>query len=292
MTTTRFLAFWSIAALALLARTGFAHEFWIEPSALRAATGTTIALRLRVGDGFPGEPVARNPRLLERFVVIDPDGKEIEVVGRPGEDPAGHARLDKPGFHVVAYRSRPSTIELEASQFEAYLHDEGLERISQWRAQHGQSGESGRERYSRCAKSIIAVGGMQAAESSTGFDRAAGLPLELFPTFNPAAVRAGETLTFQLHYRGAPLEGVLLGTFNPTDGATRLTARTDADGRASFTLPRGGLWLINAVHMTAVENDPKMQWESLWASLTFEIGEPAEATPPADSAAHAASEGP
>ena len=54
--------------------------------------------------------------------------------------------------------------------------------------------------------------------------------------------------------------------------ADRLTVRTGADGRARLPLNRAGRWLVKAVHMIAVPaSDPAADWESFWASLTFEV---------------------
>jgi uncharacterized GH25 family protein len=50
----------------------------------------------------------------------------------------------------------------------------------------------------------------------------------------------------------------------------RLSARTDKAGRVSLALPRGGVWLVKAVHMVPAPADSGADWESLWASLTFE----------------------
>ena len=84
-----------------------------------------------------------------------------------------------------------------------------------------------------------------------------------------------------------------------------LAARTDAEGRAVFALPRPGTWLLTSVHMlpaapgthpdvppspTATDEAapaaplaraergaaalPTADWESLWASLSFEVPAP------------------
>jgi len=36
-------------------------------------------------------------------------------------------------------------------------------------------------------------------------------------------------------------------------------------------LPRPGVWLVKVVHMVPAPKDTGADWESLWASLTFEI---------------------
>ena len=46
----------------------------------------------------------------------------------------------------------------------------------------------------------------------------------------------------------------------------------DAKGNVTLRLARSGLWLVKAVHMAAAPPDAGVDWESWWASLTFELG--------------------
>jgi uncharacterized GH25 family protein len=55
---------------------------------------------------------------------------------------------------------------------------------------------------------------------------------------------------------------------NKMDPGQKLSARTDAEGRVRFRLPQGGMWLVKSVHMIP---GAKADWESYWASLTFEL---------------------
>jgi hypothetical protein len=47
-------------------------------------------------------------------------------------------------------------------------------------------------------------------------------------------------------------------------------ARTNAEGLANFKLAGEGKWYIKFIHMSPLD-DPKLNYESKWASLTFEI---------------------
>ena len=52
----------------------------------------------------------------------------------------------------------------------------------------------------------------------------------------------------------------------------KLTARTNKAGRVNLTLPGGGgVWLVKAVHMVPAARETAAEWESLWASTTFEL---------------------
>ena len=48
-------------------------------------------------------------------------------------------------------------------------------------------------------------------------------------------------------------------------------AHTDARGIARFKLEAEGLWLIRLVHLLPCQECPDVDWESYWASYTFEL---------------------
>jgi uncharacterized GH25 family protein len=184
-------------------------------------------------------------------------------------------RIAAPGLWIVGYRSRPSPISLPAEQFERYLADEGLERIVEARRARGESGLPGREIFSRCAKSLLEAG--IGAEDN---DRQLGLRLELIAEDNPYLRHPGDELSFRLLYEGDPLPDALVVALNGDEPDTRVTARSDSHGRAVFRLERAGPWLVRAVHMVPAPPDAAADWESLWASVTFEIHESRNARPP------------
>jgi uncharacterized GH25 family protein len=253
-----------------------AHDFWIEPSAFQAAPGETLRIHLRVGEHFAGEPVVRNSPRIERFVAVGPSG-EREVPGRDGIDPAGVVRVDAPGVWAVGYRSRPGPVQLAAGAFDAYLREEGLERIIDARAARGESRLPGRERFSRSVKALVRVG----TGDTTGFDRVLGLTLELVPEADP--MRAGTQVPMRLLHRGRPLAAALVVGYRKlatTTGAVAeaFRARSDRDGRVTVPV-EAGTWLLKAVHMERAEGGDA-DWESVWTALTFQVpsGDPRRTT--------------
>jgi uncharacterized GH25 family protein len=244
----------------LLAGPAMAHDFWIEPSSFRPAPGERVAVRLRVGENLHGDPVPRNPGRIERFAAVGPAG-EAEVMGVEGVDPAGWVSPSS-GLHWIVFDSNHASVEQAGPKFDSYLGEEGLERIRKLR----KAGEGPvKEIYSRCAKSLLQVG-----EGSSGYDRALGLELELIPERDPYSLRPGEALPVRLLYRGEPLDGALVIALAPD---SKVSART-AGGRASLVLDHPGLWLVKAVHMVPAPEGSGAEWESLWASLTFELPAP------------------
>ena len=263
-----------IAATLCAVRPALAHDFWIQPSLFRAKPGELINVHLRVGHAFEGEAVARHAPRIEQFIVAGPD-QDKDAAGIPGvegSDPAGFVRPQRQGIYVLGYRSRHARSELEAAKFESYLREQGLERIAELRAQRGEVGQPGRELYSRCAKSIVRVGDDTHA---SGCDPALEFRLELFPPADLFTRTPGSTFSFQLLFDGRPMEGVLVHACSRSDPHQEIRSRTDENGRVSLVLNHDGAWLLNAVHMFDAPPESGAAWESLWASLTFELPAPA-----------------
>jgi hypothetical protein len=78
-------------------------------------------------------------------------------------------------------------------------------------------------------------------------------------------------LPIRLLYLGAPLRGVLVSAINDQAPDAPVSARSGAAGGVTFTADRPGRWLIKAVHMVPAPPGVDAEWESFWASLTFEI---------------------
>src|SRR5438477_7683375 len=117
-----------VLAGALLASPILAHDFWIEPSSFHPSAGSELAVSLRVGEHFRGDPVPRVDPRIAKFVLSSASG-ETPVGGLPAVDPAGLIRVVAPGLAVIGYRSQRTPITLEPEKFEKYLADEGLDSV-------------------------------------------------------------------------------------------------------------------------------------------------------------------
>ena len=244
----------SIVLSVLLATPAFAHDFWIEPSTFRPATGERVTARLRVGQKLQGDPVPRIPPLVDRFVL---DG--TPMIGYAGSDPAGIAAVAHPGLQWIGYQSNPYPVTLEAPQFEQYLRDEGLDDAIKIRSQRRQN-----ERFYRCAKALLNAGGTK----SGAIDAPLVFTLELVPRKLP---RAGGELPLTLLFNGRPAPHILVVAMSKSDPDHAVRARTDARGRVTLPIAHGGFWMIKAVHMQPAPAGSGVDWESWWASITFEL---------------------
>lgn len=258
----------------LIALPSQAHDLWIEPSSFRPAAGDRLTLRLQVGTQLAGEPLPLIPQLVKRFSVRStqqtPDGREQPVSARrAGADPAGQWRAAAmPGLHVVSYQSHASRVELDAAKFNAYLLEEGLETVLEQRTRQGRRDAPTSERFSRCAKSLLQIGEADAQQQDIDL----GCALELVTEANPYVTAKSPTamLPFRLSYLGKPLAGALVVAMNAKNPAQALSARTDEQGLVRLTLTSAGMWLVKAVHTVAAAPGTDAEWQSYWASVTFE----------------------
>src|SRR5262249_33864959 len=222
------LALAAIACLSPLA----AHDMWIEPANFSPQPGQIVSVKLRVGQDLLGDPVPRDPALVNQFVVADSTGRK-PVVGRDGADPAGFVRVAALGLLVIGYRSNPTSIELPAEKFNQYLKEEGLDAVAALRARRKETGARAHDLFSRCAKSLVLSG----SPSEAQHDRSLGFTLELVAERNPYAVRPGEDLPVRLTYENRPLTGALVVAMNRLNPSAKLSTRTDSGGPGRFRLP-------------------------------------------------------
>ena len=254
-----------VVAIALSGAPLFAHDMWIEPTTFSPESGQIVGVRLRVGQDLLGDPIPRDPALINQFVVEDAAGRK-PVVGRDGADPAGFLRVATPGLLVIGYRSNPSAVELTAEKFNQYLKEEGLDAVAALRARRNETGAKAREIFSRCAKSLVLSG----SPNETQGDRPLGFTLELVAERNPyTSAPAGSS--------GAPdlREPAARGRARRRDEPSESFREADGPHRqrrpVRFRLRPGGMWLVKAVHMVPAPAGANAEWASYWASLTFEL---------------------
>ncbi|MEX2553620.1 MAG: DUF4198 domain-containing protein [Actinomycetota bacterium] len=253
------------AALALLAQTAIAHEYWIAPESFRVEPGERIQARLLVGQMMEGTELPWLSHQIRSFEISTPQGA-VEVQGLEGDLPALSYVPEVPGLHVIAHETFPLELTFDTlEEFEEYLDYEGLGAIIEAHLRRSLPKTDITEAYARSAKALVQVGPVRPDDA----DRPLGLAFELVALANPYA--GGETLPVRLLWQGQPEAGTQISIFRKNADVDRSLVLTDADGRAEIPLAGGGEFLLNAVHIEPVEGEEHV-WASTWASLSFGIG--------------------
>lgn len=257
-------------ALVFAAAPAAAHDFWIQPLQYQVGVGQLLGATFQVGHGKDrqrwGNDITRIPLLLD----ISSSGR-VDQRGnfRSTATTDIATRLKTPGLHIIALQSVHSRSTLPAVRFNDYLKEEGLRLPLAARIRARSANLPGRERYSRRAKALVQVGAQTAANSSLA-TRPVGLKLEIVPGKNPYALDRTRRLPVQVLYKGKPLSGATIRLTRLEYDERPLASKiTDRAGRANFTVPPIGSWLLNVVWSEPLAGDPRADFDTVFSSLTF-----------------------
>jgi hypothetical protein len=176
------------------------------------------------------------------------------------------------GSYVIGMTLKAYRIALNQEPFIEYLKTDAYSDIEL--ADYGFDSPSDlvRERYTKLAKTIIQVGDKISDEVTEPL----GLLVEIVPMTNPASVHKGEVLQFRLLKGGEPLinqavvVGRKTGAFADSE-ESKLIIHSDDKGVLSLPITHRGNWWLKFIHLEAAPEEDTMDFNSLWASLTFEI---------------------
>lgn len=253
-----------------------AHEYWLAPSRYLPAPNRPIELSALAGTGFRGERKPFAPAHCARLSVHAIRTLDLTPVAREGSYTWARFAPSDSGGAMFAFESDFTSITLPAATFDTYLATEGLRGPLAARAKDPRLAASpGRERFRRCAKAW--VGGSNVTRATTPI----GLPLEIVPGATPGQ---DAQLKLRVLWQGQPLAGAMVRVWHtpaardesPTDpegrdsSAVAWQQRTDAQGTVTLPTQQAGEWLVSTVHMVPGSNTAIADWESTWASLTFQ----------------------
>jgi len=248
-----------------------AHEMWIEPVQYAIQPGEIIYAHEKVGQNFKGNQYSYLASSYDSFVITQ-NNQTRPIKSRIGDIPAVHEKMDESGLAVLTAATTVSDITYESwEKFTGFIKSKGLDWVLDKHQERGLPEKGFTEAYRRYAKSLVKVG------DGKGKDQRMGLPLEWVVETNPyttdkAFIRA------QLLWQGNPFKQAYVGVFNRVANEPelqKLSLTTDDEGKVKIPVGKGGQFLINAVRMI----EPKQEviketgavWESLWASVTYEI---------------------
>ncbi|UGQ46882.1 DUF4198 domain-containing protein [Massilia endophytica] len=261
----RTFASWLLAAAAFATCTaGRAHEFWMQPQRFQMDPGVAVPLSLLVGHGAERQRSLLPARRILRFSAVPDGGEAIDL--RPALGSRVLA-LPQPGSYVLALETDTrAQSHLSAARFNAHLRAEGLAPALAERERRKAMTAEGAERYGRCAKVLVQAG---QGGGAAAFTQPVGLALEIVPEVNPY-VSPQAVLPVRVLYRGKPLAGATIRLTNLDDDAKAAEVRlSDASGRAAFTPPGRGRWMLHVAWTRVLPPGAETDFETLFSSLSF-----------------------
>ena len=256
-------------------QTASAHDFWVQPREYWVPLGVTTPFTLQVGHGPYRQRSPIPSKRITRLSAIGPQGAVLDLRDRlhPGDSlDDGSLEFPEPGTYVVVLEAdNRAQSHLPAVRFNDYLQVEGLTPALEQRERLHRMDTDGSEIYSRHAKALLQVGaGGGDVVSPASVTLPLGLPLEIVPDVNPYAEPRPSSLPVHVLYEGRPLAGALVKmTQLEHDAEPFETHRTDSAGRATFTMPAQGAWLLNVIWTRPLAKSAATDFETVFSSLSF-----------------------
>jgi uncharacterized GH25 family protein len=158
-------------------------------------------------------------------------------------------------------------VRLKANEFNEYLAEDGLPRILADREEQDELALPVVERYTKWAKAILRVG----EQGDETFEEPVGHRIEIVPEIDPYELRQGGILPCRVLFEDEPLPGATVMATRAGGPRNESQGVTDAAGRARLQIAESGRWYLRTIHMVRPADDSEVQWESFWATVTFEV---------------------
>jgi uncharacterized GH25 family protein len=253
-------------AFFLLAIPLLAHEFWLQPERFIYQPGEEINLRFYVGENFEGENWNGNRGRVNYLQLYLDDASDdlSELVSEEKGDSLQLGLYDE-GTAMITFNSNNASIQLDATKFNSYLQEDGLQEAIEYRTAHHQTDSTGKEHYQRSVKTLIQVGAVK-----NNISYATRLPLDIVPLTNPYNITGSDSLTARVFLNKTPLTNQLVKVWQRVGSVTTmLEYRTNGKGECTMAVRPAGKWMISTVKMVHLENNEEAAWQSYWGSCTW-----------------------
>ena len=246
------------------------HELFLKTDSYFLKEGQVADLYLYNGTFDKSENIITRDRIVTAIIA----GPDFEFTPQESDysdkDEATHLKFSAggAGTYVAGISTKARNLDLTAQEFKEYLEHEGLDRVVNERRGKGLSDKDVTEKYSKHVKALLQVGD----ETSEDYSRQLDYPIEFIPLENPYDLEIEDMIDFRLIYKGEPLANTVVhfGSQVGSEDVKVNASITDDDGEFSFQIDRAGHWYVGTIHMEE-SNEPGLDYESNWATLTFEV---------------------
>src|SRR5437762_10359808 len=272
MKTTRIAVVCAVAMVLLFAAAAAAHDLFIKPERFHVAESSEVFVRVLNGTFDKSENSIARDRLADVSIVSPAGRARLDTAdwNTTGDTSTFRFKTGAAGTYVLGVSTRPRTFQLAAKAFNAYLEEDGIPDVLAARRRAGELGKAARERYSKHVKALVQVGEATTEQYATPL----GYTAEIVPVENPYTLRPGTTLHVRTLVDGAPVANQLVMYGGRTAAGAKIarrSTRSNASGVASIRLRTGGVWYLEFIHMTRQPAGGDADYESKWATLTFEV---------------------
>lgn len=262
----------ALAMVLIVATVVAAHDLFIKPATFFVAPNSDSRAYVVNGTFTRSENSITFDRVADASVVGPAARTRLDASGwsDAGDTSVVRFRTGDAGTYVLGVSTLPRVLSLEGKDFNEYLASDGVPDVLAARRRDGELDRAVRERYHKHVKALVQVGDTRSAH----FGTALGYPAELVPLENPYVLQRGATLPLRTLVDGKPVANqyVVVGGRTPRGARiAQASYRSDGDGVVRVPLRSAGHWYVKFIHMVRTQGDTAADFESKWASLTFEV---------------------
>jgi hypothetical protein len=267
-----------LLGICVLSLYAMAHEFWLLPQKFFYTIREVAHIRFFVGEDFKGANWSGNKERIRQLTYYPPSSDIIDISSNLSLNKGDSLLLplQEEGTHMVIFNSNNSFISQDAAKFNDYLTEDGLDNVMNYRREHQEENKTSTEHYQRSVKTIVQVSG-KLTDACTS---ATTLPLDIIPEENPYSIpvlNGKEGLVkvrFRILFNKQPLYHALVKVWYHLPGNVLQTDTFRTNKRGWITADRHpGHYLVSCVHMEPTPADKEAEWQSYWASLSFEYSQ-------------------
>jgi uncharacterized GH25 family protein len=258
-----------ISVLFLLCFSTFiwAHEFWLEATRFIYQLGESITINLMVGEGFKGDKWKGDHYKTNTILHYAKDSVvNISSIFSKKDGMPFQIKASKEGTQMITYNNINKFIELKPTEFEAYLKEDGIQEALDYRVKNNEQNKNGKELYQRSVKTLLQVG----QTLTDDYKKMTDLPVDIIAQSNPYGVLTNDAIDFKIYHDKKTLANHMVKVWHVYQNKLEhKDVYSNADGLITVPIAKQGKYMISTVKMVRLINDPKADWQSYWASLTF-----------------------
>jgi hypothetical protein len=248
-----------------------AHDLFLKLESYFVGLNERSTIKILNGS-FQGSEGPVNFARLADLSVISPSGQRSKVaeadLSKDDKTSVIGWTPTEAGNYVFGLSTMTREIELSGKDFNGYLEEDGIPDTLAERQKRNETEKAARERYSKHVKAIVQAGDTRTAN----YKKPLGYPVEIVPRTNPYSLKVGDTFEFVCLKDGKPIDNqyVMTGYDDETNLRLSDNVRTNRKGIGKMKILSPGKWYVKFIHMTRLD-DPRLNYESKWASLTFQV---------------------
>ena len=257
-------------AVVLTAMSVFAHDLFLKTDSYFLKPNSKFTVNVMNGTFLASEGAVTFARLNDVSVVSGGNRVHPVEADLTKDETTAFLNLSTgaTGTYVIGLSTKAREIALKAADFNEYLKEDGLPDTLEERRKTGELEKDANERYAKHVKAILQVGKKQTDDYKTIL----GYPVELVPQQNPYKLKKGDTMEVLCLKDGKPLADQVVLAGREEKGKLTLAPelRSDKKGIIELKLDGSGKWYVKFINIVKLD-DPKLNYESKWTTLTFEI---------------------